>query len=207
MYQKMKRTFDFAFSLLVLIIGSPIFILIALMVKLSSKGPVLHKSIRLKQNSTPFTCYKFRTMFKDADERLDQILRNDLKKKREWETYDKLETDPRVTRLGHFLRTTSLDELPQFWNVLISDISIVGPRPIILKEKKALELFFNGNAETILSVKPGITGLWQTSGRNHLSLKERAKLDMEYIRRQSFRLDLFLILKTIPIIFNPKGAY
>ena len=206
MYKTGKRAFDILFSLIVLTVGLPVFLLIALVIKLTSKGPIFHKAIRLKQNGRPFTCYKFRSMYIDANDRLNHIL-TDEKKREEWEKFGKLFKDPRVTRFGHFLRTTSLDELPQFWNVLISDISVVGPRPIDIKSHEEIERYFQGNAKMILSVKPGITGLWQTSGRNLLSLKERALLDLEYIRKQSFKLDLFLVMKTIPLIFNPKGAY
>jgi undecaprenyl-phosphate galactose phosphotransferase len=203
-YPFFKRAFDILFSLGVLIVGSPIFLLIALLIKLSSKGPILYKSERIGKKAKTIFCLKFRTMHVDADERLAELLEKNASLKQEWALYQKLKTDPRIHRFGKFLRKSSLDELPQFFNVLQGDLSIVGPRPFY---KEQLHHYLGEKAEKFLSVKPGITGIWQVSGRNLLTFNERLILEERYIDHPSFSLDLFILLKTIPMIFFPKGAY
>ncbi|MCI5052239.1 MAG: sugar transferase [Simkaniaceae bacterium] len=200
------------FSTIILIFGSPIFCLIALGVKLTSKGPIFYRSLRVKQGGALFACLKFRSMYVDADERLQELVRRDPNAKAEWQTFLKLKKDPRVTPVGRFLRKTSLDELPQFFNVLLGDLSVVGPRPYavmngIKNYQAEIRQYLGPDLEKVLSVKPGITGLWQTSGRNELSLKDRVRLDIEYIARCSFLYDLRLIAKTIPVMIFAKGAY
>lgn len=143
-------------------------------------------------------------MFIDADLRLRQLLQSDPALKEEWENYRKLKDDPRITNIGKWLRKTSLDELPQFWNVIKGDLSVVGPRPVTEEEIKK---YYGDKAEKILSIRPGITGLWQTSGRNLLSFEERLVLEVNYVDHRSFLLDLKLICKTIPAILFSKGAY
>ncbi len=143
-------------------------------------------------------------MCENADQKLPEILKKNPELKREWEAYFKLKKDPRVNRLGKFLRKTSLDELPQFWNALKGDLSIVGPRPVTEKE---VETYFKEKAAKILSVRPGLTGIWQTSGRNLLTFEERVRLEESYIDRQSIKLDLLIIFKTIPKLFFVKGAF
>jgi undecaprenyl-phosphate galactose phosphotransferase len=143
-------------------------------------------------------------MFQDADIRLKELLENSPELKKEWETFWKLQNDPRITEFGGFLRRTSLDELPQFWNVLKGDLSVVGPRPVTADE---IERFYGEKADKILSMRPGITGLWQTSGRNLITFEERVNLEESYIESQSFFYDLKLILKTIPSMFFSKGAF
>jgi len=142
-------------------------------------------------------------MHLDADRRLRELLAHNPYLKQEWMLNQKLKNDPRIFALGKWLRRTSLDELPQFWNVLKGDLSVVGPRPYMLTQKK----YLGPLASKILSVKPGITGLWQTSGRNHRTFQERIILDAEYIDKRSFHYDLRLICKTIPQILFPKDAY
>lgn len=198
-----KRFFDAIFSLLVLTLGSPLFLLLAVLVKISSKGPILYGSVRVGLHGKKITCWKFRTMAPNAAELLETLLQNPSYKE-EWEKQHKLKKDPRVTPIGTFLRKTSLDELPQFWNVLIGDLSLVGPRPISFKE---VNLFLSHEGGKVFSVRPGLTGLWQTSGRNNLSYQRRIELEKEYIERQSFILDLWLIVKTVPLMLFPKGAY
>jgi exopolysaccharide production protein ExoY len=142
-------------------------------------------------------------MHKDADLMLKKILQ-DKSKLREWESSFKLKKDSRITKLGHFLRKTSLDELPQFWNVLKGDLSVVGPRPV---SKKEALLFLQEKGEIIFTVRPGITGLWQTSGRNNIPYSQRMELEELYVKTRSFKLDLILIAKTIPLMISPKGAF
>lgn len=204
LYAFFKRCFDIVFSLCVLIFGFPIFLLIALLIKLSSKGPIFYKSIRVGYGSKTISCLKFRTMHTDADQRLEKILEKDPLLKKEWDLYQKLKRDPRIYPIGGFLRKTSMDELPQFFNALKGDLSIVGPRPFY---KDQVELYLGNKAAKFLSVKPGITGIWQVSGRNLLTFHERLVLEEAYIDRKSFLMDIKIILKTIPEVFFPKGAY
>ncbi len=199
-----KRIFDITFSLVALIIGSPIFLSIALLVRFSSKGRIIYSHERVGKSGKAFRCYKFRTMYQDADQRLKEILAKNPDLKEEWEKQHKLKNDPRVTRIGAFLRKTSLDELPQFWNVLIGDLSVVGPRPVV---KAEVQRFLGHRAPLILSVRPGLTGIWQVSGRSNTSYEERLAMDEEYIGKQSFLLDLKLIAKTIPAMLFSRGAY
>lgn len=200
----LKRIFDIFFSLAVLIIGFPLFLCIALSVFCTSRGKLIYAHERIGRGGIPFKCYKFRTMYKNADERLESILASCPLKQKEWSEKFKLQSDPRVTPVGSFLRKTSLDELPQFWNVLKGDLSIVGPRPVVEKE---LHQFFGPKAAKILSIRPGLTGLWQIYGRSDTTYKTRIKLDEKYIELQSFGLDLKLIFKTIPAMICRRGAY
>lgn len=143
-------------------------------------------------------------MYQDADAKVSELLGENPTFKKEWEEFRKIKNDPRVTPFGKLLRKISLDELPQFYNALKGDLSIVGPRPV--KEEEIIA-YYKENAAKILSVRPGVTGLWQVSGRNHLSMKERVSLESAYVDKQSFFLDLYLIAKTIPAMLFSKGAY
>jgi len=202
-----KRPSDFIFSLLVIIVTLPIFFIIVLLIKLTDKGPILFKQIRPGLNGKPFTVYKFRTMYLNNEEILQEYLEKNPKAREEWEKYRKLKTyDPRVTPIGKILRKFSLDELPQFFNVLKGDMSVVGPRPYIEKEFDEYQIP-QEIRKKILSVKPGITGLWQVKKRNEATFEERIKMDLEYIENPSFLLDLKIILKTIWVMFTGKGAY
>jgi len=201
--QRIKRGFDIFFSLMVIVFLSPLFILLALLIKISSKGPIFYMSKRVGYKGNDFTCIKFRTMKHKAEKELGKLLKKPHFFK-EWKRYQKLKKDPRITLVGSFLRKTSLDELPQFFNVLKGDLSVVGPRPL---SKDEIEKFYGPKTKKMLSVKPGLTGLSQTSGRNLLSIKERIDLEQGYIESQSFLLDLLIIIKTIPQIFLCKGAY
>ena len=198
-----KRFFDVIFSLVVLVVGFPFFLLLAFLVKVTSKGPVLYGSVRVGLHGKKIVCWKLRTMVSNADELL-QILLENPSYKEEWTKCHKLKQDPRLTPIGAFLRKTSLDELPQFWNVLTGDLSLVGPRPVSFAE---VELFLSQQGGKVFSVRPGLTGLWQTSGRSNLSYERRIALEKEYIEKQSFLLDLWLIAKTVPLMLFPKGAY
>ena len=158
-----------------------------------------------------FYCYKFRTMCVDAEERLKCLLSENPHLQKEWNTYFKLKNDPRLSPIGKFLRRTSLDELPQIWNVLKGDLSVVGPRPIAIDSaedaQNEIRHHFGAATDKILSVKPGLTCIWQTRGRNLLTFAEHITLEVEYIESQSFWLDLKVIFKTIPILIFPKGAF
>lgn len=199
-----KRTFDIIFSLLSLTLGLPLFLILTFIVRVSSPGKAIFGHERIGRGGQPFRCYKFRTMYKDADQRLNELLKIDAALKSEWETSFKLKNDPRITPIGKILRKTSLDELPQLWNILIGDLSVVGPRPVVQDE---LIKYFGEKANIVLSIRPGLTGLWQVSGRSDISYNDRILLEEEYVNNQSFFLDLKLIAKTLPAIFTSKGAY
>lgn len=203
-HRVLKRIFDIAFSLIVLILFSWLFVTIALLVKFSSKGGIFYAHRRVGRAGKPFICYKFRTMHRNAEERLEELLRASPEAKLEWDTRHKLQNDPRVTSFGSFLRKCSLDELPQFWNVLRGDLSVVGPRPVVYAE---LVAHFREKATKILSIRPGLTGIWQVSGRSDTSYMQRVYLDEKYVDSCSLWLDLKLIAKTIPSLFFSKGAY
>ena len=201
----LKRIGDIIFSLLVLTLGSPIFILIGILVKLSSPGAVFYIQKRVGRNYREFGCIKFRTMHKDADDLLPNLLEKYPLMRKEFEKDFKLRQDPRITKLGRFLRRSSLDELPQFFNVLKGEMSVVGPRPIVDNEINKYGLFM----EEVISVRPGLTGLWQVSGRNNLSYKKRVELDLAYARNRNFILDLEIIILTLGVLIFPmdRGAY
>lgn len=200
-----KRGFDLLFSLLSFLIASPLFLLIGLTIYLTSPGKVIYSHERVGRGGRPFRCYKFRTMYPDADQRLKDILEAQPDLRKEWELTYKLKNDPRVTPIGAFLRKTSLDELPQFWNVLKGDLSVVGPRPVVREE---VEKYFGVKAYKILSIRPGLTGPWQVSGRSDIiSYQKRIELDEYYVDHHSIKLDLKLIAKTIPAVLLSKGAY
>lgn len=204
MRQFAKRAFDIAFSSAVILITSPLFLILAILIRLTSKGPVIYFQQRIGKNGIPFNCYKFRTMYPNAEERLKDLLKSDPALKREWEQNFKLKNDPRIIPVGKFLRSSSLDELPQFWNVLKGDLSVVGPRPVIQDE---ITKHFGPKAQKILSVRPGITGLWQVSGRSNTTYAERVALDEKYVDTCNLALDLKIIARTIPSMLRRTGAY
>jgi exopolysaccharide production protein ExoY len=199
-----KRTFDVLFSLGAMLFFVPLGLIIALLIKLTAPGPVFYSSKRVGKDGQPILCWKFRTMIQDADKKLLELLRENPKLKQEWDIYFKLKDDPRISGIGKILRKTSLDELPQFYNVLKGDLSVVGPRPVTEEE---IRKYFGPKAPKILSVRPGLTGIWQTSGRSLLTFEERIQLEESYIDRQSLTLDLRIIFKTIPAMFFTKGAF
>ena len=195
----LKGVLDTAAAFGMLFVMLPVMAIIGIAVKLDSSGPILHRRRVVGVGGKLFDAFKFRTMYVDADERLAQ----DPELRREFEENHKLKNDPRVTRIGRILRPLSLDELPQLFNVLLGQMSLVGPR-MITAEEQARYGKFRMNLGT---VKPGITGLWQVSGRSDLSYDERVMLDMHYIRNYSIWLDLHLLLRTIPAVFKKRGAY
>ena len=200
-----KRIFDAIVSFLLIIILSPVYLLICLLQKLFNRGPIFYISNRLSKFSVPIRLIKFRTMSakfgkRDAAVEFREMGREDLAL--EYEKNHKVANDPRITKLGKFLRATSLDELPQLFNVLRGDLSLVGPRPILPQEIK----FGKSRAALLHSVKSGVTGLWQVSGRSNLSFDERIDLELYYARNWSFWLDIKILVKTIGVVINKKGA-
>ena len=204
-YRLFKKFFDLLFSLLFLIFSLPLFLIISLFIKLSSRGPIFYLQERIGKNNIPFRCIKFRTMYPEATDILENILMKDKNLKKEFEETHKLKNDPRITVIGKLLRKTSLDEFPQFINVLRGEMSIVGPRPIVKEEKKK----YGRNLKKVLSISPGITGLWQVSGRNNLTYKKRVMLDLNYVRNYSLLMDIRILIRTFGVILFPldRGAY
>lgn len=200
-YLMTKRVFDVCGAILCAIVFSPILIGVAL--SLGRSGQIFFAHTRIGHAGKPFKVYKFRSMVQDADRVLAELLANDENARREWEADHKLRNDPRITRTGAFLRKTSLDELPQLWNVLKGDMSLVGPRPIVTDELKK----YGRASRYYLAVKPGITGLWQVTGRNDVDYKRRVALDRRYARTASLRLDFMVLLKTVKIVLAKNGAY
>lgn len=203
-YNRMiKRIFDIICTLLGIICLSPVFLGIALWIYKDSPGPVIFKHRRVGKDGKMFSCYKFRSMCVDADVKLQELLAADPEARREWETDFKLKHDPRITRSGAFLRRTSLDELPQLFNVLKGDMSLVGPRPIIQDEISK----YGSHIKDFYMVRPGVTGMWQTSGRSDVSYDERVQMDTWYVRNWSVWFDIVLIWRTISVVLGKKGAY
>jgi undecaprenyl-phosphate galactose phosphotransferase len=198
-----KNLIDGIISMIVFVVMLPVMTVIAMLVKLTSSGPVLYKAKRLGKKGRPIEVYKFRSMYADADERLERLLRENTELAREFKSNFKLRNDPRVTPLGKFLRRTSLDELPQLLNVFKGEMSLVGPRPIVDQEVK----YYAGNYEVFSSVKPGITGLWQTSGRSDSSYDERVGFDVYYVLNWSPWMDIWILIRTAFCVITMKGAY
>jgi len=197
-----KRIFDICVSLLVLVLALPILLWIAARVK-AGGGAIFYGHKRQGQHNQPFYCYKFRTMAPNADQLLRELLERDPEARIEWERDFKLKNDPRVTTIGKFLRRTSLDELPQLWNVLKGEMSLVGPRPVVEAELAR----YGKQIDYYLEAKPGITGLWQISGRNDISYESRVFLDAWYVKNWSLFSDIVILLRTVGVIFRRDGAY
>jgi Undecaprenyl-phosphate galactose phosphotransferase WbaP len=198
-----KRLLDLFIVIFGGIIMLPFLLLIALLIKLSSKGPALYRHKRLGQNGREIGVFKFRSMVADADEKLTVMLEKDPKLREEWEGYHKLKNDPRITGIGKFLRRTSFDEFPQLLNVLAGEMSLVGPRPVTKEEVEK----YGENYHRIFSVKPGMTGLWQVSGRSDTDYNERISYDSYYLQSWSVWLDLWVLYKTLGVVLWGKGAY
>lgn len=198
----MKRLLELSLSLTAIVLLLPLFLLLALLVKLSSPGPIFYRARRLGLDGRTMRVWKFRTMYEDADDRLESILAEDPELARQWRLRFKLDHDPRITPLGKFLRKSSLDELPQFFNVLHGEMAVIGPRPIVEAEK----VYYGSNYEVFARVKPGITGLWQVSGRSDTTYERRVDLDMHYVMNWSVWLDFYILLKTVLEVFRCRGA-
>jgi Undecaprenyl-phosphate galactose phosphotransferase WbaP len=198
----LKRFLDLTICLVAMILILPLCLLIAACIRLDSKGPALYRQKRVGKDGATISIYKFRTMVHDADRMLHRCLA-DPELARQWRQHRKLKDDPRITRVGAFLRKTSLDELPQMLNVLLGEMSLVGPRPIVREE-----IVRYGRAYGLYCrVRPGITGLWQVSGRNDTSYAERVSLDSHYVRNGSLWMDLKILAKTVPTVIFGFGAY
>jgi Undecaprenyl-phosphate galactose phosphotransferase WbaP len=199
-----KRTFDMVVSVLFLPVLLPLIGAFGLLIKLDSPGPVFYRHTRIGRGGRPFGVYKFRSMHRDSRERLEKILRTDPAAQAEWDAFFKLKNDPRITRMGEFLRKTSLDELPQIFNVLKGEMSLVGPRPVLEEE---IITYYKECADYYHMVRPGITGLWQVSGRNDVGYDNRVRLDMWYVLNWSLWLDILMLFKTIRVVLKREGAY
>ena len=200
-YKIIKRFLDFIFAFLLIILLIPLFLIIGILIKISSKGSIIYIQKRIGKNNTSFSCYKFRTMHPQSKYLLKKILVKNKDFKNQFSEARKIVNDPRITRFGKFLRFSSLDELPQIFNVLIGDMSFIGPRPIVKSEIKKYGKEFG----KVFSIKPGISGLWQVSGRNNLSYDKRVELDINYSENINFLLDIKIFIKTIVVILFPFG--
>jgi Undecaprenyl-phosphate galactose phosphotransferase WbaP len=193
---------DIVITAIGLVLALPLLVPLAIMIRLDSPGSAFHRQKRLGQDGVRFEALKFRTMFVDAEARLSDVLASDPALRAEYEESHKLVRDPRVTRVGRFLRKFSLDEVPQLWNVLMGDMSLVGPRPYLEREIPDMAQ----KESVILRVKPGITGIWQVTVRNESTFEQRLQLDVEYVRNWSPWLDLYILARTVPVVFGGTGT-
>lgn len=198
-----KRVLDISVAIIALIMLSPLFIVISLLVKLSDGGPVFYSHKRIGLTGSTFGCLKFRSMSVNAAARLNEVLKTDPAARDEWEKSRKLKVDPRITFIGNILRRSSIDELPQLINVLRGEMSLVGPRPITAEELPR----YGEHISAYLSSRPGLTGHWQISGRSDVSYEHRVSLDLYYITNWSLWLDVTILVKTIPALLSQKGSY
>lgn len=200
-----KRLFDIVFSLSVLILCAPVYLILACLVAFTSSGSIFYTQERVGKNHQPFGCIKFRTMVPDADLLLADMMAESATMREEFSQNFKLKQDPRITKIGHFLRVTSLDEFPQFLNVLKGEMSVVGPRPLVPDEIEK----YGEAIDQVLSIRPGITGLWQVSGRNDIPYAQRIRIDVSYVKLRNFWLDLSIVVRTIKVMVMPRnnGAY
>lgn len=205
LYFFLKRTMDICASFLGIVILALPLLIIGLIVKLTSKGPILFKDKRVGKDNKEITVYKFRSMYIDAEENIDKYLTKEEKER--WLVERKLDNDPRITPIGKFIRKTSIDELPQLFNILKGDLSIVGPRPITRLELE--QNYTENEANILLSARPGLTGYWQVCGRSNVSYesRERQRLEIEYFTKRGFWFDIGIIFKTIPAVLGSKGAH
>jgi undecaprenyl-phosphate galactose phosphotransferase len=198
-----KKIFDMLLSTAMMPLLLPLIGILGAVIRWETPGPAIYAHDRIGENGKTFRCYKFRTMQKDSEEKLLEILEKDEGIRSEWERNWKLKEDPRITTIGRFLRKTSLDELPQIFNVMKGEMSLVGPRPYLLREQNAVE----SQLHVICSIKPGITGLWQVSGRSNTGYEYRLKLDAWYVMNWSLWFDIAILFKTIRVVTKREGAY
>jgi len=199
----LKRVLDIAIATAGITVLWPLMLMVALAIRWTDPGPVIFGHERIGLNGRRFKCLKFRSMIVNSEAVLRELLDRDAAAAAEWAQSQKLRSDPRVTKLGRMLRETSLDELPQLWNVLKGEMSIVGPRPIVSSEVRRYGNHFKAYAAT----KPGITGLWQVTGRSDCSYDERVSLDVAYVENWSILRDVWIIAKTVVVVFGRKGSY
>ncbi|HXX53795.1 MAG TPA: exopolysaccharide biosynthesis polyprenyl glycosylphosphotransferase, partial [Thermodesulfovibrionales bacterium] len=198
-----KRIFDALLSVAMMPLLLPLIGIIGVLIRCETPGPAIYAHDRIGKNGKTFRCYKFRTMQRDAEEKLQELLDKDEGIRSEWEKKWKLKEDPRITKIGRFLRKTSLDELPQVFNVIRGEMSLVGPRPYLPREQESVE----SQIQVICSIKPGITGLWQVSGRSNTGYDYRVKLDAWYVMNWSLWFDIAILFKTIRVVMKREGAY
>ena len=201
-YLAIKRTVDLVGAVTLLVALSPVFLFIAVAIVIDGGLPIIYRCQRLGRNGRPIEVLKFRTMHNGSHHHLEELLTADEERRLEYGINRKLRHDPRRTRFGTFLRRYSLDELPQLWNVLIGGMSLIGPRPYMPDE-----LLDRPEASTLLSVRPGITGLWQVNGRSDRTFEERVAMEVDYVRREGFRLDASIVLRTFGAVISGRGAY
>ncbi len=199
----LKRLMDIAIAAPMLVLLAPLLLAVAIIVRIQDKGPALFAQNRIGLDGRAFRCYKFRTMCTDAAARLETLLATDADARAEWARDQKLRNDPRITRIGKLLRKSSLDELPQLWNILVGEMSIIGPRPIVASEIER----YGADFGAYCSVRPGVTGLWQVSGRNDTTYEQRVAMDVYYATHWTIWLDLEILFKTLPAILFSRGAY
>lgn len=197
-----KTAIDYIGSLFGLVIASPLYLFLIYKVR-KDGGPAFYSQTRIGKDGKAFKCWKFRSMRVDSQEILAELLANDPKAREEYQQTFKLKNDPRITKIGHILRKYSLDELPQLWNVLRGEMSLIGPRPVVEDERKHYGALWSD----YLSVKPGLTGLWQVSGRNDVSYAQRVEMDSDYVRNWSLMRDIIILFKTFSVVLNGRGAY
>lgn len=198
-YIKVKRILDCILATIALIILSPIYLIIAIAVKIDSKGPVFFKHTRIGKNGKIIKIYKYRTMVANAEKLIKKFTPEQMK---EYKENFKLENDPRITKVGKFLRKTSLDELPQLLNIIQGDLALIGPRPVVKSELEK----YGENAEKFLSITPGLTGNWAASGRSNTTYEERMEMELWYVDNISFKTDLKIFFKTIIAVIKKEGA-
>jgi Undecaprenyl-phosphate galactose phosphotransferase WbaP len=201
--QAIKRAMDLLIAGIALILLLPFFLIVAGMIWLDSPGPIFYRQIRLGKGGKTFSMLKLRTMYGNADQVLENTLKNNPDLKQEWETYQKLKDDPRITRIGKLLRRFSIDELAQLWNVLKGEMSLVGPRPIMPFQRES----YGEGYQHYVRVAPGISGLWQINGRNEVAFDTRTEMDMEYVISWSVWLDIYIIIRTVWVVLRSNGAY
>lgn len=203
-FRFIKRTIDILAGIVGIILLIPITLVVAIMrvIKKENDGPMFYEQLRIGKNGKQFRMYKFRSMCLNADETLKKYLEENEDAKKEYKKYKKLKYDPRITKVGKVLRATSLDEFPQFINVLKGDMSLVGPRPYLPREKKDMGKYY----DVIIKIKPGVTGPWQIRGRSNISFEDRLKIDAEYIQKMSITNDVKMVLKTLTKVVKKDGA-
>jgi Undecaprenyl-phosphate galactose phosphotransferase WbaP len=198
-----KKAWELPVALILAVVAAPLIGLLAVLVWLDSAGPVFYGHTRIGQGGKRFKAWKFRSMVVDADEVLRRYLEECPRDREEWARCQKLKNDPRITRIGRLLRRTSLDELPQVWNVLRGQMTLIGPRPIIESEIAR----YGEKFAVYVQATPGLSGLWQVSGRNNTTYEERVEMDVYYIEHASLRLDLYILARTVVVVISGQGAY
>lgn len=201
-YTVSKRAFDILASAVAIILLSPVLMIISAMVYLGNPGPVIYGQIRIGKNGKPFKMWKFRSMYMNADKMIDQLTPEQMQ---QYYTEFKIDNDPRITKVGNFLRKTSLDELPQLFNVLFNDMSLIGPRPLIESE---IQMYYSDYYDVLLSAKPGVTGYWQAYARNNATYQsgERQQMELYYVHNASAWLDIKILFKTVVSVLKREGA-